>query len=65
VGVGKTAVGSKKSEVDEAGKTVFWRSDKAAGITLGQKAWNFKSKKDVEEAGVVVLVPSGRVALVK
>jgi hypothetical protein len=54
------------SEHSSASRTVFWRSDKAAGITYGVANCNFKTKKKaVEDKKMVVPVPQARVKKAK
>ncbi|KAF6262036.1 hypothetical protein COO60DRAFT_1677827 [Scenedesmus sp. NREL 46B-D3] len=63
VAVGNVVVGTTKAQLDEAAKTVFWRSNRDAGLKLGQAKYNFKTmQKAVEAKGVVVPVPQDRVA---
>ncbi|KAF6258246.1 thioredoxin-like protein [Scenedesmus sp. NREL 46B-D3] len=63
VAVGNVLVGTSKAQLDEAAKTVFWRSNRDAGLKLGQAKCNFRTmQKGVEVQGVVVPMPQDRVA---
>ena len=56
-------MGTSKAQLDEAAKTVFWRSNRDAGLKLGQAKCNFRTmQKGVEVQGVVVPMPQDRVA---
>ncbi|KAF6252392.1 hypothetical protein COO60DRAFT_527138 [Scenedesmus sp. NREL 46B-D3] len=58
VAVGNVLVGTSKAQLDEAAKTVFWRSNRDAGLKLGQAKCNFRTlQKAVEVQGVVVPMP--------
>ncbi|KAF6260597.1 hypothetical protein COO60DRAFT_1625647 [Scenedesmus sp. NREL 46B-D3] len=58
-----TCLCTSKAQLDEAAKTVFWRSNRDAGLKLGQAKCNFRTmQKAVEVQGVVVPMPQDRVA---
>ncbi|KAF6261480.1 hypothetical protein COO60DRAFT_774882 [Scenedesmus sp. NREL 46B-D3] len=45
VAVGNVLVGTSKAQLDEAAKTVFWRSNRDAGLKLGQAKCNFRTMR--------------------